>query len=81
MNLYYTLVPKIIFSLGIINLVSGLLIFFSCRCLPGAPIGKWLMRYAWFQHFYKYHCRVWVVFWSSVAVHAVLALIYFGWPN
>jgi len=72
---------RIIFSLGIINLVTGLLIFFSCRCLPGLKIGKSLMRHRWYQSFFKLHCYIWWVFWASVVVHAIFAIIYIGVPS
>lgn len=71
---------RIIFILGIINLVTGLLIFFSCRCLPGAPIGKALMKFKWYQRYYRWHCVIWWFFWLSVVVHAVFAIIYIGFP-
>ncbi len=71
---------RILFILGIVNLAAGLLLFFSCRCLPGAKIGKGLMKHGWYQKFFKLHCYLWWVFWASVAVHAILALIYIGWP-
>ena len=71
---------RVIFILGIINLLTGLLIFFSCRCLPGARIGKWLMKHKWYQRYFKWHCYIWWIFWASVVVHAVFGLIYIGWP-
>ena len=71
---------RILFILGIINLVAGLLIFFSCRCLPGSRIGKGLMKHPWYQKFFKLHCYIWWIFWVSVVVHAILAIIYIGWP-
>ena len=66
--------------LGIVNLITGFLIFFSCRCLPGFKIGARLMKYRWYQHFYKFHCYIWMVFWVSVITHAILAIIYIGKP-
>ena len=71
---------RVIFSLGMVNLVSGLLIFFSCRCLPGSRLGKRLVKFKWYQRFFKLHCYIWWVFWTSVVVHAVFAIIYIGWP-
>jgi hypothetical protein len=71
---------RILFVLGIINLVTGLLIFFSCRCLPGSKIGKGLMKHPWYQKFIKLHCYIWWIFWASVVIHAILAMIYIGWP-
>ena len=71
---------RVIVVLGIINLVTGLLIFLSCRCLPGSKIGKGLMKHPWYQKFFKLHCYIWWIFWASVVVHAIFAIIYFGWP-
>jgi len=73
-------VARVIFGLGILNLVSALLIFFSCRCLHGSRLGARLMKHPGYQRYYKYHCYIWRVFWPSVVVHAFLALVYFGWP-
>lgn len=75
------LVQWTILTLGFINLTTGILIFFSCRCLPGSGLGKKLMKYRWYQRFYKWHCTIWRVFWPSVMVHAVLAILFFGWPQ
>jgi hypothetical protein len=71
---------RVLFILGIINLITGFLIFFSCRCLPGSRIGKGLMKHPWYQKFFNLHCYIWWVFWTSVVVHAILATIYIGWP-
>jgi hypothetical protein len=65
---------RILFILGFVNLVTGLAIFFSCRCFPGSRIGKKFMRYRWFQGFFKIHCYIWWVFWVSVIIHASLAI-------
>lgn len=74
------LVIRVIIILGIVNLVTGVLIFFSCHCLPGSRIGTSLMKYARYQRFYKYHCYIWRVFWPSVIFHSALALMLFRWP-
>jgi len=71
---------RIMFVLGIVNLLTGLSIFFSCRCLPGSRFGKRLMKYNWYQKFFKWHCYIWWIFWISVVIHAILAIIYIGWP-
>jgi hypothetical protein len=39
-----------------------------------------MMKYSAFQNFYKYHCYIWRVFWPSVLLHSVLALMFFGLP-
>lgn len=81
MNILDTLIAiRIIFILGIVNLILGLLIFFSCRCLPGSKIGTKLMQYRLYQRYYKYHCHIWKVFWLSVIIHALFAIIFIGWP-
>lgn len=71
---------RVIFILGIINLVSVGLIFFSCRCIPGSRITGKLMKYSAYKRFYKYHCRIWGVFWPSVVVHAIFAIALLGVP-
>lgn len=75
------LATRLIIVLGIVNLVSGTLIFFSCRCLPGSKLGGKLMKHPAYQRFYKYHCYIWRVFWSSVMIHAILAIMFLGWPG
>lgn len=80
METFYAIAPRIIFSLGIINVLSGFAIFFSCRCIGSAAIGKRLMQKEWYKTFYKYHCVIWRIFWPSVIIHATLAIIFFGIP-
>jgi hypothetical protein len=72
---------RVLFSLGIVNLVSALLVSFTCRCAGGSWLGKYLMKYRWYQGFYKLHCYIWWIFWASVVVHAIFAIIYLGWPS
>ncbi len=71
---------RITYVLGIVNLVTGALILLSCRCVPGLRIVGNLMRYKAYQRFFKYHCYIWWVFWSSVVVHAIFAVTRFGRP-
>lgn len=82
MDFFHSLAAaRTIFILGIFNLAAGLLIFFSCRCLPGSRVGARLMDYEPYRRFHRYHCYIWMVFWPSVAVHALFALMFFGWPG
>jgi len=74
------IVAKLIFSLGIINLVTVALIFFSCRCIPGIQIVGKLMKYPAYKRFFSYHCYIWWVLLPSVVVHASLALVFLGVP-
>lgn len=73
--------PKLIYILGIVNIISVLLVAFTCRCVPGMRFfsGR-LMKYAVYARFYKYHCYIWWVFWISVIVHAVFAMGFYGYP-
>jgi len=74
-------VARTIFILAIVNLATGAAIFFSCRCISGIAWGPRLMQVGWFRRFYRFHCYIWWVFWVSVIVHAVLGLLFFGWPG
>lgn len=78
------LAAKIVFSLGIINLLSGSLILLTCRCTPGSRIAIRLagnlMQYTAYKRFFSYHCALWWIFWTSVMVHAIFALSLIGFP-
>ena len=81
MDIFQSMVAaRVIFVFGIINLVSGVLVLLTCRCIPGAKITSGLMGYAIYKSFYKYHCYIWWIFWVSVIVHAVFALALLGVP-
>jgi len=74
-------VPKLIFVLGISNAVLVTLIFASCRCIPMfSSVGQKLMKFDWYQRFYKVHCFIWPLLWVSVLVHAVFAYKFYGNP-
>jgi hypothetical protein len=72
---------RILFILGIVNLVTGLFLYFTCRCMPPTRPGKWLMKFNWFQKIFKLHCYIWRGVWLSVAAHAVIGIVYIGWPG
>ena len=81
MNIFQSeLAPQLIFVMGIINLVSGLFVLVTCRCIPGLKITGNLMQNVVYRTIFKYHCLVWWVFWISVVVHAVFALGFIGIP-
>ena len=71
---------RVVFALGIVNLVTGVLLLFSCRCIPGMFWVGRLMKLGWFKRFYRYHCYIWWVFWGSVIVHVTLAILVRGFP-
>ncbi|MEJ2738352.1 MAG: hypothetical protein P8105_00665 [Dehalococcoidia bacterium] len=73
-------IAKLIFALGIVNVVTGTLLFLSCRCIPGLKISGDIMKVAAYKRFYKYHCYLWWILWPSVIIHAVIAFLYFGFP-
>lgn len=82
MDIFHELwVEKLIFAMGISNIVLGTLIFLSCRCIPMTVfIGNRLMKYRTYQKFYKIHCALWPLLWISVTVHAVFAIGFLGNP-
>ena len=80
-DMFYTAaMAKLIFALGIVNIVMGTVLFFSCQCIPGIKIKGGLMKFAAYQRFFKYHCYLWWILWPSVIIHAVIAFLYFGSP-
>ena len=71
---------KLVFILGIVNILSILLVFFSCRCLVGVKFVNKLWQYGWSKRFYSMHCYYWWVFITSVFLHTILAFLIFGNP-
>jgi hypothetical protein len=74
------LAARLIFVLGIINLISGVLVLITCRCIPAFRITGKLMQNRFYSRIYKYHCPIWWVFWVSVIVHSVFAVALYGSP-
>ncbi|MGP8080761.1 MAG: hypothetical protein ACLPVI_09670 [Dehalococcoidales bacterium] len=71
---------RLIVVLGIMNLVTGFLLLFSCRVVPAFSLTRNLMHYNFYKKFYRYHSYLWLVFWISVTVHVVFAINFLGWP-
>ncbi len=71
---------KLIFILGITNVISILLVFFSCRCLVGVKFVKKMFQYEWYKKFYNWHCYYWLIFITSVLLHTTIAFLVFGNP-
>ena len=63
---------KIVFILGITNILFLVLVVLTCRCI--AP--KW----KYFRKIYDFHIYFLWIFLISVLLHAVLALIVYGNP-
>lgn len=85
MNLFQSITGiRILFILGILNGVLMLLVYFTCRCTPGARIFNramgGLMKHRWYQRIYGLHCYLWPLLWASVIVHAVFAFGSIGFP-
>ena len=74
------LAAKLSYILGITNLISMGLVFFSCRCLVGSWFVKRMMKYDSYKKFYNGHCYYWWIFAISVILHAVLAITAYGNP-
>ena len=72
---------RLLFALGIINVVTGVLVALTCRCIPGWRLTSGLMKHKGYQRFYRYHCYIWWIFWASVIAHAVFAIGVFGVPS
>lgn len=73
------LAAKLVFILGITNLIGILLVLISCRCILGwnpEKFGKSKL----FMKFYNLHCWWWRFFLISVFLHAVLAIYLYGNP-
>ncbi|MFA5078761.1 MAG: hypothetical protein WC541_04675 [Dehalococcoidia bacterium] len=68
------LARDIILVFAVCNIVLGLLVFFSCRCLPGFKFARGLMQNKNYINFYKFHCYLWLFFLISVMIHAVFAI-------
>jgi len=75
-----TLGFQIMFLLGIVNILSMLAVFFSCRCLVGHKFVQAMMQKNWYRKFYSWHCMFWWIFFASVLAHTLLAFSVFGWP-
>ncbi|HLC80534.1 MAG TPA: hypothetical protein VJG31_02070 [Candidatus Nanoarchaeia archaeon] len=75
-----SLLPKLVFILGITNLISLALVSLSCRCMLNHHFSKKLWAGQFYQKFYSYHCWYWKIFFVSVLLHVTLALIVYGIP-
>jgi hypothetical protein len=71
---------RIILIFSITNIVLGILVFTSCRCLPGFKFAHGLMQNKTYLKFYKYHCYLWLCLLISVMIHAIFAIGMLGFP-
>ncbi len=69
---------KLIYVLGIANIIGVLLVFFSCRCLVGVRFVNKMFQHDWYKKFYDLHCYYWWFFFASVVLHTITAFLVFG---
>ncbi len=81
MAFHLTFGPNLTFILGITNLVSLFLVFFTCRCLMGKRLTEFLWKHEWYKKFYTTHCYWWWLFFISVALHSIIAIWTFSIPR
>jgi len=72
---------RVTFALGITNIVTGVMVALTCRCIPGWKLTSGLKKRPGYQRFYKLHCYIWWAFWGSVIAHAIFAIGYYGTPG
>lgn len=65
---------NIILAFAISNITLGILVFFSCRCMPGFKFARGLMHNKSYLKFYKFHAYLWLLFLASVMIHAFFAI-------
>jgi len=70
---------RLVFILGITNLIGLVLILFTCRCFPNFLPQK-VRETKIYRKIYSKHCWIWWFFIISVALHSVFAIVYFGNP-
>jgi hypothetical protein len=77
MNFFVSpLIDTIVLITAIINLICVILLFFTCRFIPGLNLTNPLMRMNWYKPVYKYHSYIWWLLAPSVLIHAVITIIH-----
>lgn len=71
---------RIIFIFSITNVVLVILVFLSCRCMPGFKFGHSLLQNKSYLKFYKFHVYLWLILFISVLIHAIFAINMLGFP-
>jgi len=74
-----------ILILGAVSLVSGIILFFSCRIIPrliSPTLPNINTENKTYFSIFKYHSYYWILFVLSVAVHFIITFIHTGvWPS
>lgn len=74
------LAVRLVFILGVVNAVTLLALFLSCRCTGSrTPFSAWI-RAGVFSRFYKFHCYFWIILGLSVTTHLGIAISVLGIP-
>jgi hypothetical protein len=72
---------KIVYILGITNVIGLLLVLSTCRCiLMIGLLTQGLVKSKLYPIFYRYHCYFWIFFIISIILHAFVAFLTFGFP-
>lgn len=71
---------KLTYILGITNLIGLGLVLVSCRCLMGAKLASKLSKIPGYRKILRHHCQWWWLFFISVGIHSILAILAFGNP-
>jgi hypothetical protein len=71
---------QITFLLGITNLITLFFVGLTCRLIK-SPKFAFLNKMAFVQKLYPYHHVFWWLFFISVGLHAVFAIVFYGLPQ
>ena len=74
------LARKLVFILGLVNLLMFLVLFFSCRCMGTLGLYSKMSKFKAYTKLYKYHCYYWIILGASIGVHVGIAISVLGWP-
>lgn len=74
------LAARLVFILGITNLLIVLSIFVSCRCILGSAAGARLMKMGWYAGLCRHHCHLWYLLGVSITLHIIVAASLLGFP-
>ncbi len=71
---------RVVFALGIVNFLTLLALFFSCRCMGSRKPFSKMLHFKPFARFYKFHCYYWYILFGSVVAHLTIAIKVLGIP-
>ncbi len=71
---------KLVFILGLVNAVTLLALFFSCRCIGARTPFSRMIKAGAYARLYKWHCYYWIILGLSVSTHLIIAIWVLGLP-